>query len=592
MSWTDLMFVRWPGLLPGASAPEGFGRAMRPRRTVAGGRWMLRNEVEESTVLKGAWNAMLASSALVLAVLAMLTASFGVPVLVYGVVPALLVPVIASSLFLNVPDAMGRAEERRMLGEAPSVIGGMTMSMQVRPSLEQAVTFASEQGDGVLPMRLREAMWTNTTRKSGSLAEALEDLSSSLSESNSALKQSIHLVISATCERTKQGMDRLLDKANSVALGGVRDAVDSYAASLSMPTMVLFSLGTLLPIMLFSILPLLSLGTSMGSEAGEPAVPLPYLSMLLLGIIPISALAYAWTILVRNPLGLVRGSGDEVRPLLSPALVLAWAGAVLAAFLADLGELGPYLIAAALVLPPCAFLGWELRDHQSSRRRRKKLEKEATSALFQIGNRMISGATFERALEEAAEGAQGTPFQEFTRSLLYRSRLYGRPVEDIIAAEGSLRASSRAVENAYITVVQCASRDPRYAGQIALNLAHMLSDLSSCQLKIEEKLQGVVEMMRSTSTLFAPIVLGVTGALFALIGSRTSAAGDMAGDIALMTGLYIGELSLLVSFFTVLVTGDRSWRGVLYAYAARTPVAFAVFALVSLICRTGLSSLI
>jgi len=120
----------------------------------------------------------------------------------------------------------------------------------------------------------------------------------------------------------------------------------------------------------------------------------------------------------------------------------------------------------------------------------------------------------------------------------------------------------------------------------------MLSEVGSCQVKIEEKLRGVVEMMRSTSVLFAPIVLGVTGALFTLIGSQASAAGSTADDIALMTGIYIGELSLLVSFFTVLVMGDRSWRGVLHSYATRTPVAFLVFVSVSLICRTGLSSLI
>ena len=125
-------------------------------------------------------------------------------------------------------------------------------------------------------------------------------------------------------------------------------------------------------------------------------------------------------------------------------------------------------------------------------------------------------------------------------------------------------------------MVQCAARDPLYAGLIALNIAHMLSVVGSCQVKFEEKLLGVVEMMRSTSVLFAPIVRGVTGALFTLIGSQASAAGSTADDIALMTGIYIGELSLLVSFFTVLVMGDRSWRGVLHSYATRTPVAFLV----------------
>ena len=227
-----------------------------------------------------------------------------------------------------------------MLGESPSIIGCMTMSMQVRPSLEHAVPFASDRGEGVLSRRLREAQWANLTRSQGSLTEALDDLSASLSGSNASLRQSLHLVISATCERTKQGMDRLLDKANAVAINGVREVVESYVASLSMPTMVLFSLGTLLPIMLFSVLPLLSLGTALGSE-GSPVIPFPYLAFLLLGVIPFTAFAYAWSILSRNPLGMVRGSEERIRDLFSPWFIVTWAAAVTVIAVADLGELDP-----------------------------------------------------------------------------------------------------------------------------------------------------------------------------------------------------------------------------------------------------------
>ena len=84
---------------------------------------------------------------------------------------------------------------------------------------------------------------------------------------------------------------------------------------------------------------------------------------------------------------------------------------------------------------------------------------------------------------------------------MYRSQLTGEGMEHIIVTDGSLRSASPVVENAYVTVAQCAERDPRYAGQIALNLAQMLLDLQSCQGKVEEKLRGVVDMMRMTSTL-------------------------------------------------------------------------------------------
>jgi hypothetical protein len=328
----------------------------------------------------------------------------------------------------------------------------------------------------------------------------------------------------------------------------------------------------------------------MGADAA-PAIPFPHLAFLLLVVIPASALAYAWSILSRNPLGLLQ-AGDGSCGLVSPGFVLAWAAAVAVVSLLDTGEIKAYLLSGTIVLVPCAYFGWKLQGQASVRKKREKLDREATNALFQIGNRMLSGATFEGALQDVSAGMKNGEFAELAGSLLYRSRISGKRFDRIVIEEGSLRAASTDLENAYVTVAQCAEQDPRYAGQIALNLAQMLADLRSCQSKVEDRLRGVIEMMRSTSTFFAPIVLGVTGALFALIGSKTPMAEGMASDIGLVTGIYIGELSFLISFFTVLLTGERSWKGVVHCYAIRTPVAFAVFVVVSLICRTGLTSLL
>lgn len=475
-----------------------------------------------------------------------------------------------------------------MLGESPAIIGSMTMSMQVRPSLEQAVAFASENDEGVLPRRLREALWATVTRTKGSLIEAINDLSSSLSSSNDSLKQSLHLVVSATCERTKVGLDRLLDKANEVALGGVRNAVDSYIASLSLPSMVLFSLGTLLPIMLFSVLPLLSIGSSLGADGSSPSIPFPYLAFLLLVVIPLASLAYAWSVLHRNPLGMVSGRDHELSHLFPPGSFIGWAAVVATVGVLDLG---PYTLSGAVVLTPCLILLWTLRSYVPIRREREALENEGTAALFQIGNRMVSGATFEGALKDVALNMERGGFVELVKVLLYRSRLTGRNMDELIIEEGSLRSTSPTLENAYLTVARCAGRDPASAGQVALHLAQMLSDLRSCRSRIEDRLRGLIDMMRSTGTLFAPMVLGVTGGLFSLIDQSTDTSLGSTGDMELVTGLYIGELSFLVSFFTVLIMGERGWKGVAHCYATRTPMAFMVFVVVSIVCRTGLSGL-
>ena len=83
------------------------------------------------------------------------------------------------------------------------------------------------------------------------------------------------------------------------------------------------------------------------------------------------------------------------------------------------------------------------------------------------------------------------------------------------------------VRNALMTVSECAASDPQAAGKVALNLAQYLSDLRSCQSKIHEKLQNVVDMMSSTSSIFAPVVLGITSSLFSLVGSVSPGSGSM-----------------------------------------------------------------
>ncbi|WP_019176879.1 hypothetical protein [Methanomassiliicoccus luminyensis] len=587
MSWTEAAFLRSLSFLPKVRAPSWYAGSMKVKRTSLGEEWMRRHEVHHDAVLRASWCMLLASLAAAVVCAAALVMLSGPQNAMYAVLPVLLVPLIAATAVMNAPDSFAKDEERTILRESPGIIGCLAMSMQLRPSLESAVAFAADRGEGVLASRLKEAMWASLTRVKGSLSEAVLDMTSSLSEVNDSLRQSMHLVMSATCERTREGMDRLLDKANSIALAGVRDSVDRYVASLSVPTMVLFALGTLLPIMMFSILPLMTLGTSIGTEATEP-ISSGHIAFLLLAVFPSASFLYSRQILQGNPVG--APSSDAVKINATAVKFLAaWAAAVVAAVLCASGDMTPYVLSGAAVLPPSLFLAWSARKHRGAGKRRELWERESIACLFQIGNRMTSGDTFERAFEDAASSRPGSRFNDISRAVLHRSRITGKELGDAIVEDGSFRLISPLLENAFVTVGECADRDPRFAGQVALNLAQMLSDLKACQGKVEEKLRGVVDMMRSTGLFFAPIVLGVTGALFGLIGGASS--GGSAG-ILTITGLYIAQLSFVISYFTVFLMGDRSWKEVAYQFGSRTPVAFAVFVAVSLICRTGLRSLL
>jgi len=97
--------------------------------------------------------------------------------------------------------------------------------------------------------------------------------------------------------------------------------------------------------------------------------------------------------------------------------------------------------------------------------------------------------------------------------------------------------------------------------------------------------------MSSTSAIFAPIVLGITGSLFSLVGAVSPGSGSVQ-NMTLIGGIYVVELTFIVSFFTVFLLGGKNWNEVAYRFFTKAPVAAVVFISVSLAARGGLTQLL
>ena len=92
--------------------------------------------------------------------------------------------------------------------------------------------------------------------------------------------------------------------------------------------------------------------------------------------------------------------------------------------------------------------------------------------------------------------------------------------------------------------------------------------------------------MRSTSLVFAPIVLGVTVGMFGLTSSF-SGSGDPTGWVTLMAGIYVIELGFVVSYLTTFLIENDGWSRLARAFASRMPLAVLAFISVSLVTRAG-----
>ncbi len=284
---------------------------------------MERNGIEVDAVRSAAFTSLLAYSSLSSILAVLLSIVLPLQQLLFASLGLLMLPFIACSATLSFAKQRAQEEERAILRDSPSIIGVLSMSINVRPSLEGAVS-AAAVGEGPLNRRLRQSWWEAMSGRAVGLEGAIMDLSTSLGELNDGLRQALVLTIASTKQGTRGGIDRLLDRANWLVLEGVREKGERYVASLSVPTMVLFAFGVLLPVMLFSLMPLMSVGSTGTDGFASPPVSLPVVALLMLVVFPACTFVYAQSVLRRHPMrGPAQGAVLDRKDLAVLVMVIA-----------------------------------------------------------------------------------------------------------------------------------------------------------------------------------------------------------------------------------------------------------------------------
>lgn len=525
----------------------------------------------------------LGSSAVFLVILSIATTPIGLP---HAALLMFLASFTMPSIICAILRMQSSHEERRFMEEAPRVVGCMAMSMHLQPSMEKALSFACEKNDGALAEQLRRMSWESLVKFRRSASDSLLEFVSILSNESDALRQSMHLLIASAQEVSKEGREKLLDKSNTVILNGIRQASDRYVSSLSFPTMLLFSLGTLLPVMLFTLLPLMSMApTSIdGGMEGDASASMWGASVLLVVIFPLASFILSYLTINKNPMPTSSHDHCSVdKRSITVVFALALCGMMVSSiFPAVDWAFGQLFL---IILPPCMLLAYRTRKERTKEGKRTLLENDFISSLYQIGIRLTSGSTLERSMQEMARSRPGSAFSDFSSSLIHRSRITNRSVRQLMSKDRTFKEASPLIGSSYAAIAECTVINPTFAGQLAVNLAQQLSNIRAYEVQITERLKGVVDMMESTSMVFAPIVLAVTGSLFGIISSISSI-----NEFIWIMGAYLIELNFIISYYTAGLHGQRSWNVILYRFSSRTPIALVIFAAAFIMCQSGLSS--
>jgi len=544
-------------------------------------------EVDAETVVSAARTSVALGAILAAIPIVPAVALLGSQYLVLIVVSLAVSVLMVREAILSFPESAAKKQADELLRASPEMANLMIMSLRHEPSLSKAIRFASTK-DNAFSHELRRCVWTVVMGKHSSFEESLQEVGERWSKYCDELKASLHSMVTASCESTADGKRRALDRANQAIISGAKRRIEDYALSLSTPSMIMFGLGILLPLMVGSFLPMLSwdiwsLGSGADSSAATDLSPAVVQTVFIMNVLfPAIGILVALNSVTRHPLERERMNNGNAPPSRIKVAAVICASIALVAFcVLELdGIIRSLAILVAAVAPGSLFL--IATGRSSGDRHASPSNVQVEDTLFRTGARMLEGENFESALNKASQGASDAGSRT-TRMLSFRSLISGEAF-DRAPAWAPCSGGSNALEG-FRVVREAATKDELAAGLLAMDIASYLKDLRDLESTLKSRLKPTVSMMRMTSYALGPVVLGITYAIYLSLGGVTASGtgGIGAGFFLLVLGVFLAETNAVVTYFLWGLEGGKNRSTLFCALGTCILVSEIVYASTALV---------
>lgn len=417
--------------------------------------------------------------------------------------------------------------------------------MRHTSNLEHAIKFAATHIGKPLSLDLRKVFWDVETGKFTTIKESLDNYLENWRESNLEFIDAFHLVESSLYEPSEDRRIELLDKGLEVILEGTYERMMYYAHSLNNPITMLHMLGIILPVLGLVLLPLVA---SFIQEI-PVNVKLGLIVLMYNLVLPLGVYIIGMSLLSKRP----TGYGEEEyrftykKDFFLPFLIiLFFVGIGLIPFVMsfvdpsfeievtfigdffDFRSGKPYGVGAlllSLLIPLGLGLGVgyyyksKTAKFVNKRNEIKNLEKEFSSSLFQLGNRIGDGVPVEVAFSRVAKNMRGTPTGDFFTKVSSNIQ-NGASVEDAIFDDkrgAILEYNSPLIEGSMEVLLESSRKGPQTVAKSLISISNYSARIRGINERLKDLLAEIVSSMKSQITFLAPIIAGVVVGLASMI---------------------------------------------------------------------------
>ena len=455
-----------------------------------------------------------------------------------------------------------RLDPKKLMNEAPAVIGMISSVISSGGSLDTAVRDVAQNGPSLLARMFTEVV-RNTDLRITDIRSGLLNAVSELHNDASAFKRSIHMLISASETSDLIEKKRMMTDAENIALNGLKDLGVSYSTSLNNPCMMIFGLGVMVPMILMSILPMLSIGGLFSVTVLNTWT----IAFITLAAIPAVVAVVIFSIVSNNPFSEKRKDDDTSYMMILAVVPLS----VILYFLLDdvFNALVISFISSGLLT--LTFMYGRIAQEK----KRNAVEVSLNYVLFELGSRLSSGENFENALVNALTTRKDcVPLSgKFDRCM----KISRGNISDALAA--AFAGFSKRLCDAYVRVYHTSCKDTRDAGRLSVSLGHQMQDQMHVKKGIETQLKSMTDMMTGTSAIFAPLIMGLSIILLKPMSTISGSAVD--GGVSMILLIYLIELALLISVLTAHLANRGNKLNVAYRFSIIMPVSLILFVMFS-----------
>ncbi len=516
-------------------------------------------------------------------------------------------PVMAIHITSEYPKSRARQMKIHSLGDIPEIISYIVMYLKLIPNLENAIRFAARESNTSLARDLRELIWDMEIRIYKGIDDAMTYFAEEWGKWSDYLKRAIHLIRSSIHEASNEGRNITLDRSLDVVLDGTKYLMTEFANKLHEPTIVIYSIGVMIPLALIAMAPAASL-------AGM-AVSIFQIFLFYDVILPITLFFYMRKILLSRPATFNPPSIPSSHPEIEK--INKKANAIFAMFIGILISLPFILSMKTGPIPSSLFPLWglsaavsiySLKTYSTYKKIRdeiKSMEKEFSDSLYVLGKRIMEGKPAEDAFLYASKVMKGSSMAEVFESTAFNLSSMRMSTKDALFDEefGSLKYvysdRIRAIMRLFIEGIK---RSYIAAGVAIIKIADHLKQLQDVEKNIKNSLGTLTSTLRTTATVFAPLIAGVTLGITKLIInviekmnlssihvstslfglSKYAIINVDANQFVLVVGIYIMQLVFLLTRFANGIDEGDDKIEFIYSLGKSLPVAMFLFGVVTI----------